>query len=176
MVPYLKGIHLSLDFWRENRDEDGWQISNMYEVKLETAEKVKPPVWTKLVSRFKDDMQALMFMTDLEAPPPVPVRPTQTAAVFIVGDALGSGFGTSTWGQGDEEFVAQFGAWDDETSEESSNFCKAYNLVLRIMQMMRRGELVEGSELFVFTDNFVSERALHYGLSRASLEVEEVGN
>jgi hypothetical protein len=24
MVPYLKGIHLSLDSWRANRDEDGW--------------------------------------------------------------------------------------------------------------------------------------------------------
>jgi hypothetical protein len=95
------------------------------------------------------------------------VWPTQTSAVFLVGDASGTGFGTSTWGQGEEELVAQFGAWDDETSEESSNFREAYNLVLRIEQMVERGELAEGSELFVFTDNFVSERAFHNGSSKS---------
>jgi hypothetical protein len=167
MVPYLKGIHLSLDFWREKRDADGWRITNAYEAKLEPMERAKPPVWTKLVPRFKADMEALMFMTDLEKSPPVPVRPTQTSAVFLVGDASGTGFGTSTWGQGEEELVAQFGAWDDETSEELSNFREAYNLVLRIEQMVESGELAEGSELFVFTDNFVSERAFHNGSSKS---------
>ena len=27
MVPYLKGIHQTLDGWREGRDNDGWRIS-----------------------------------------------------------------------------------------------------------------------------------------------------
>ena len=26
MVPYLKGLHLTLDFWRGRRDEEGWKI------------------------------------------------------------------------------------------------------------------------------------------------------
>jgi hypothetical protein len=33
--------------------------------------------------------------------------------------------------------------------------------------MVARGELVEGSELFVFTDNFVSERDFHNGSSKS---------
>jgi hypothetical protein len=27
MVPYLKGVHLTLDSWREGRREDGWKRS-----------------------------------------------------------------------------------------------------------------------------------------------------
>jgi hypothetical protein len=95
----------------------------------------------------------------------VPIRPTNTVAVFMVGDASGSGFGTSSWSQNAEELTAQFGAWDVETSNESSNFREAYNLVLRVEQMVARGELMEGSELLVFTDNFGSERAFHNGSS-----------
>jgi hypothetical protein len=167
MVPYLKGIHLSLGRWQENGDEDGWRIANVYERKLGCEGRKKPPKWTPLVPRFKDDVRALMHMTDAQLPPSVPIRPTNTAAVFMVGDASGSGFGTSTWTQNEEELTAQFGAWDVETSNESSNFREAYNLVLRVEQMVARGELVEGSELFVFTDNFVSERAFHNGSSKS---------
>jgi hypothetical protein len=167
MVPYLKGIHLSLDRWRENRNEDGWRIANVYEVKLEYEGRKKPPKWTPMVPRFKNNMMALMHMTDAALPPAVPVRPTNTAAVFMVGDASGSGFGTSTWTQNAEELTAQFGAWDLETSRESSNFREAYNLVLRVEQMVEKGELQEGSELFVFTDNFVSERVFHNGSSKS---------
>ena len=28
MVPYLKGIHLTLDSWREGRDKDVWKTSS----------------------------------------------------------------------------------------------------------------------------------------------------
>ena len=28
LVPYFKGIHLTLDSWRENRDAEGWRIHN----------------------------------------------------------------------------------------------------------------------------------------------------
>jgi hypothetical protein len=123
-----------------NRDEDGWRIANVYEKKLEVEGRQKPPKWTPMVPRFGDDVRALMHMTDAALPPPVPVRPTNTAAVFMVGDASGSGFGTSTWIQNAEELTAQFGAWDVETSNESSNFREAYNLVLRAEQMVTRGE------------------------------------
>jgi hypothetical protein len=96
MMPYLKGIHLSLDRWRENRDEDGWRIANVYEKKLEVEGRQKPPKWTPMVPRFGDDVRALMHMMGGALPPPVPVRPTNMAAVFMVGNASGSGFGTST--------------------------------------------------------------------------------
>jgi hypothetical protein len=98
-----------------------------------------------------------MFLTMDDVPPEVPVRPTQVASSFLVGDASGSGFGTPSWTQDEDEIVAQFGAWDLGTSEQSSNFREAYNLVLRVEQMIERGEVKRGAEIFVFTDNFVSE-------------------
>jgi hypothetical protein len=167
-VPYLKGVHLSLDSWRANRDDDGWRSSNStVEAKLDDDDREKPPKWTKIVCRFKSDLEALMFLTIEDEPPEVPVRPTQVASSFLVGDASGSGFGTSSWTQDEEEIVAQFGAWDLATSEESSNFREAYNLVLRVEQMVERGEVKEGAEIFVFTDNFVSERAFYNGSSKS---------
>jgi hypothetical protein len=43
MVPYLKGIHLTLDSWRLNRgsdrwpvDDDGWRLSNTVDDRLES--------------------------------------------------------------------------------------------------------------------------------------------
>jgi hypothetical protein len=28
LVPYLKGIHLTLDSWQPGRDSEGWRVSN----------------------------------------------------------------------------------------------------------------------------------------------------
>jgi hypothetical protein len=112
-------------------------------------------------------MEALMVLTKEAEPPSVPVRPTACKATFLVGDASGSGFGTSTWVQDDDKITAQYGAWDDNVCNQSSNFWEAYNLVLRVEQMVARGELERGSEVFVFTDNFVSERAFYNGSSKS---------
>jgi hypothetical protein len=143
------------------------------EPRVETTGKEKPPKWTPLVSRYKDDLRALMALTTDADPPSVPVRPTQVAAAFLVGDASGSGFGTSTWTQDEGEIVAQFGAWDINTSNESTNFREAYNLVLWVEQMVKRGELKQGAEVFIFSDNFVSERAF-YNRSSKSKRLHEL--
>jgi hypothetical protein len=166
-VPYLKGLHLSLDSWWKDRDEDGWRTTNTNESLWDGVERLKAPKDVQLVQRFRSDMEALMFLTKVEEPPPVPVRPTACKATFLVGDALGSGFGTSTWVQNDDKITAQYGAWDDNVRNQSSNFREAYNLVLRVEQMVERGELERGSEVFVFTDNFIPERAFYNGSSKS---------
>jgi hypothetical protein len=45
MVPYLKGIHLTLDAWRVNRGDDGWpvgddgwRLTNTIDDRLESAD------------------------------------------------------------------------------------------------------------------------------------------
>jgi hypothetical protein len=44
LVPYLKGLHLTLDFWRADCDEYGWRVSNTVDARLEVAsEREKPP-------------------------------------------------------------------------------------------------------------------------------------
>ena len=53
LMPYLKGLYLSLNSWRKNRDNEGWKLSGKR--KRETLKRVdidsKPPVWVKTVPR-----------------------------------------------------------------------------------------------------------------------------
>jgi hypothetical protein len=49
MVPYLKGLHLSLDSWRKDRDKDGWRTTNTNESLWEGVEQLKAPKDVQLV-------------------------------------------------------------------------------------------------------------------------------
>jgi hypothetical protein len=103
MVPYLKGIHLMLDSWRPNRDDDGWRNMSTVEPSCEGEEREKPPRFVNIVPRLRPDVEVLMRFTRTEKPPRVPVRPTgSTVCMYMFGDASGSGLGVSLWvaGQG----------------------------------------------------------------------------
>jgi hypothetical protein len=167
MVPYLKGIHLSLDSWRPDRDEDGWRISNGIERKIACETHEKPKEFVNLATRFKEDMKVLLFFFSRPTPPKLPIRPSGSAAMYMVGDASGSGFGISVWEEGKEEIDTAYGALDDEVQGNSSNYREALNLVIRVETMLAEGSLKEGTELFVFTDNSVSERVFYNGSSRS---------
>jgi hypothetical protein len=115
MVPYLKGLHLSLDSWRPDRDEDGWRTSNTMDPKLELEYVcAKPPKFSWMVPRFRQDMEALLEFFEPETPPRIPVWQTESAAIYMVGDASGTGFGSTKWRHGDEKFRATHRAWDTE--------------------------------------------------------------
>ncbi|KAL7559822.1 hypothetical protein ACA910_003985 [Epithemia clementina (nom. ined.)] len=111
MTPYLKGLHLILESWRLDRDEDGWRMTpmefatfihehrhewtgNCHEGKSE--EQATPPCQVAPVPRLKGDIEALSQLTEAENPPRVLVRLRQTAiAAMMFGAASGAGFGTS---------------------------------------------------------------------------------
>ena len=87
-VPYLKGIHLTLDSWRPWRKEDGWKyslrkIQTMLEEKgADVGEAVtgcgeKPPGKVEVVPRLHDDLRAIMDLLQLETPPKQAVHPKQ---------------------------------------------------------------------------------------------------
>jgi hypothetical protein len=44
MIPYLKGLHLTIDSWRPHRDEDGWRLTGEYRCRVEDGvdDKVAP--------------------------------------------------------------------------------------------------------------------------------------
>jgi hypothetical protein len=170
MVPYLKGLHLSLDSWREGRDREGWKDASWVQTSgAERDEMPRAPKFVRWVPRFPGDIRALMELTFSVDPPQIPSTPSEAKAVYMVGDASGSGFGVSVWQQDADDMSARFGAWEQGTTEKSSNFREAYNLVLRIERMVETGEFREGTELFVFTDNAVSERAFYKGSSSSRL-------
>ena len=168
MVPYLKGIHLTLDSWRDHRDSDGWKLPyrlrELSELQEDSFGK-KPPTSVRGVPRLMDDLVVLMKFTASVDPPRVPARPSHSLAMFIVGDASGTGFGGSTWKAGEAGITASFGAWDKRLMRESSNFKEAYNLVLLLEHQLSQGEIERGSEIFVFTDNSTAERAFNKGAS-----------
>ncbi|KAL7565278.1 hypothetical protein ACA910_014570 [Epithemia clementina (nom. ined.)] len=125
LMPYLKGIHLTLESWREDWDRDGWRMTpaefalfrrergeNPVESITREHAPVTPPAMGKPVSRFVDDVTALSCLTSMDKPPRVLVRPRNLAvAALMFGDASGAGFGSSLWIQGSRLIDAEHGIW-----------------------------------------------------------------
>jgi hypothetical protein len=153
MIPYLKGIYLTLNSWRGNRNKDGWKESNKRKRDTDPGEAISlafesPPVWVSAATRLKLDVSALMELTHLEDPPDVPIRAVVPNTTYLVGDVSGVGFGSTNRTQHDNFFVADYGTWHDSvTTDESSNFREAGNLIIRTKALIREGKLKEGSEL-----------------------------
>ncbi|KAL7579129.1 hypothetical protein ACA910_019156 [Epithemia clementina (nom. ined.)] len=183
MLPYLKGLHLTLESWREDRDEDGWKmtpreralvnrgddeardvVGGNYNPNLKTPDMVVP------APRFKDDVRVLFELTKASHPPRILVRLTgQAIAALMFGDASGTGFGTLLWLQGSSEVHAEHGIWTKAYGARSSNFRELYNLVSWIESLSKEGTIQEGTELFVFTDNSTAESAFYKGTSTSKL-------
>ncbi|KAL7572801.1 hypothetical protein ACA910_014658 [Epithemia clementina (nom. ined.)] len=111
MVPYLKGLHLTLESWRKDRDEDGWKmtakeralvnrgkdeerdaVEENYNPNMKAPDKVIP------APRFADDVYVLTELTKSAQTLQVLVHLTgQAIAALMFGDASGTVFGTSLW-------------------------------------------------------------------------------
>ena len=172
LVPYLKGIPLTLDSWRPNRDDDGWKITNTLEEKFAEAgmSGMTPPDRVKPAKRLYENLVALRFLTDAEAPPEGLVRPMRIERrnyMLMFGDASGAGFGVTLWTEASTTIEVDHGVWEKEVSDSSSNVRELLNLVIKNEELAEREELHEGSGLFVFTDNFVAEQAFHNGSSKS---------
>ena len=136
MIPDLKGLHLTIDSWRPNQDEDGWrQTSGHFEPKIDdgVVEAVAAPVLVQAVPQLGQDLRALGELTDSTVAPRVQVRLTATAAAgFMFGDASGMGFGQSLWLMGRPDVDIFFGLWDGKASGNSSKWREFYNQVLAV--------------------------------------------
>lgn len=169
MLPYLKGLHLTIDSWRPNRDEEGWRLGKEGSDEVDpTVNPDNAPARVKAVPRLANDLRALEELTAAKEPPRVRVRPTTSAAVaFIFGDASGAGFGQSLWLLGEDDVDVFYGTWDEWAAQHSSNWREFYNQVLAIERGIADGTIPKGTEIFMFTDNFVTERAYFRGTSKS---------
>jgi hypothetical protein len=121
----------------------------------------KPQV-TLLLYLYISDIEALMLLFTPETPPLRRAWPSSTAVAFYgFGDASGSGFGT-TLQMLDGGLLYRHGQWSTEQSEKSSNYRELNNLLLGIEESMDQGVL-QGGELFMFTDNSTAESSFHKG-------------
>jgi hypothetical protein len=83
LVPYLKGIHLTLDSWRPNRDADGWKDMSLVRSHLEVPVALPsnhPPV-VHAVQRLASDVHGLLTLMHSEVPPKRLIRSRQILMV-----------------------------------------------------------------------------------------------
>ncbi|KAL7574514.1 hypothetical protein ACA910_015870 [Epithemia clementina (nom. ined.)] len=153
MVPYLKGLHLTLENWRPDRDADGWHMTPtefaayLQENKPkwvdldEEPPSISPPAKVSPVPCFKEDVLSLAALTSAPDPPKVLVRPRAKAvAALLFGDASGAGLGTSLWLQGTSTIQAKHGVWTCAYGSRSSKFRELYNLVARTEALIQSNE------------------------------------
>ena len=172
MVPYLKGIHLSLETWQSDRDAEGWRLPEKDRRKRKLSEMIAnevPPKEVDPAPRFASDVAALDELTKDESPPQILARPTKGAkAAIIFGDASGEGFGSSLWLYGSATVETEHGLWTKAYGGRSSNYRELYNLVLRLEALVEDATIPKGSEIFMFTDNSTAESAFFRGTSSTS--------
>ena len=196
VFPYLKGFYLTLNTWRKGRNDEGWKFTmnewraaldmddDIPSYKVEAAAKQgrryqlysDRPVMVKTVPRLAPDLLALVELFSGKGPAQRLVRGNRIqTARFAFGDASGGGFGSSweaTGGNKEVDEVAyRFGTWDEVSSAQSSNYRELRNLTETLELMSQKGEL-QGTELFMFTDNSTAESAFAKGSSSSKLLFE----
>jgi hypothetical protein len=102
LVPYLKGIHLTLESWRANRDEEGWgkpqdtDDNFMFNDSWEEMKDLEDaPKTVEAVPRLRADLAFLIELTKNKEPPVICDRPSEYVWVeYSAGDASGGGLGS----------------------------------------------------------------------------------
>jgi hypothetical protein len=181
MTPHLKGLHLTIDGWREGRDADGWRTRGV-EIGVHAnlgrgnglderglygrgacCYRADAPEYVQSMPRLKEDIEALERLTSDDLPPALAVRCRGVAAVFYgFGDASGKAFGSTF--QVDDFIRYRYGQWCSAIQEESSNYRELGNLVSALGEAVEDGTLKE-CEVFLFTDNSTAEGAYYKGNS-----------
>jgi hypothetical protein len=187
MKPYLKGIHLTLDSWRRGRDHEGWKMKpgeietevdwnirvpdlmrGGHEDSVTSVSPAEAPKRVRAVARLSQDIEALLRLTKSDTPIKVLVRPEKVVQVIYgFGDASGRGWGASIL-LPDGSVYYKSGSWVEHLSKRSSNFRELANLVYSLREAGEKG-LLEGCEVFMFTDNTTAERAFFRGTSKSRL-------
>jgi hypothetical protein len=184
-TPNLKGIHLTLDSWRSNRDAEGWWVLNAiqhhYSLDNIYNGKASPPETVRGVPRLGGDLQALSALFAPEHPPRQIIRSNNVlVTLYGFGDASGEGFGSTLMTP--EGLHYRYGLWGRDLSHQSSNFREMRNLVdmvdlelkddfpvledlVTTVSNLVESDTLPSTEIFLFTDNSVAEGAFFRGTS-----------
>jgi hypothetical protein len=192
LVPFMKGVHHTLESWRRGRSADGWKftrdewrtfLGDISQVKgefelimnayLSEGEK-DAPLRVKAVKRLNRDLKSMLKIMEAPAPPLRLIRgPGLAYVLYGFGDASGAGFGSS-W-ESKEGTRYRFGVWGKDTDGRSSNYRELRNLVDSLFEISQEQKL-RGTEVYFFTDNSTAENAYFKGASTSELLHELVTN
>ena len=179
MMPFLRGLYLTMNSWRSMRDGDGWKLSRRaYDVYMSQSRRAGQgldpeiqvaddeegaPSLVRAVPRLYGQLLALQLIFSGDEPGLRLIRGASILELlYIFGDASGAGFGSS-WNDG-FGLGFRFGVWGEEGDGTSSNFRELRNLVETLESLGLEGKLA-GKEIFIFTDNMVSESVASAGSS-----------
>ena len=117
---------------------------------------------TAAVPRFQSDLEALVCLTQSQTPVLRPIRRSSwvLTAFYRFGDASSAGFGASI--ERPNGLHTQYGLWPRDVEDQSSNYRELKNLVDTVEEESKAGYL-QGSELWLFTDNSTAESCFHKG-------------
>jgi hypothetical protein len=172
MVPYLKGMHLTLDSWRPYRDADGWKLPSC-DQKACRPEREGPPNRVVGARWLRADREALKALFSSATPPRRRARSKFCVEVFYgFGNASCVGSCTNfqsvmqgtvnekpSFDLGDKVYY-RYGHWCNVVSEESSNYRELLNLVESLELQVQEGRMFE-AEAFLFTDNSTAETVFY---------------
>jgi hypothetical protein len=187
LVPYLKGIYLTLDSWRDGRDDEGWRMQGELTAHLQ-VDHVAPcfassaPTIVLAVPRLEADLEALTTLMASPTPPECIIRSSRVmVALNGFADASGAGFGSTIAGKNGIFF--RYSIWGSDLASCSSNYRELFNLTeaasehISHLRFQHFKSLVDSISLeasstsllrcqfFLFTDNAVAEAAFYKGTS-----------
>eukprot|EP00536_Pseudo-nitzschia_multiseries_P007909 jgi/Psemu1/19038/gm1.19038_g len=151
MVPYLKGLYLTLNSWKLHQEVKGWAIPLTQQNKI-ILPKGDPPTWVSTVSQFEASVNPLIELSYANDPPRIPAGACNKEL------------------SKEKKIHAKFGAWSEKVSNGSlSNFREAVSLVESLKCNVASGVILRGAEVFMFMDNFVEESTMYKGFSSSKL-------
>ena len=192
ITPFLKGFYLTLNSWRDKRNDDGWKVPDntwlrlvmnrhdrglMSDIELDQAldpsDAASAPKMVQVCTRFPTDLSTLSRFFDLPDLPAVSIRTKNIiTVVYGFGDASGSGLGaTFTNGTG---FSYRVGVWGPDDAVESSNWKEFTNIVDSSLEDEASSGNLQDSEVFMFTDNATVEACAEKGTSSSPKLLELV--
>ena len=174
LTPFLKGLHLTIDSWRPDRDSEGWKVKVSPQEEGYWCEEEnqwvsyaapggEAPDRVKEVPRLADDIKSLEVLLGDVHPPLRFVRSKSiSVALYGFGDASGVGFGSTI--QTEQGVIYRYGVWGRDDESASSNFRELGNLVYTLEGEVEKGTL-DQSEVYIFTDNTTAEAVFYKGNS-----------
>ena len=174
---HLIGYHITIMDWRKNRDQDGWRLTAEHlrrrclEGVLEDNEEeedLEAPKFVKTSPRLISDVNALLKLSASSSPPLKRFRSGSMSHVYYgFGDASGTGFGATF--QIGNKILFEYRQWCmAEAEASSSNWRELCNLVCAFQAVCKQQDM-NGSEVFLFTDNTTAENAYWKGTSKSRL-------
>ena len=176
MLPFLRGFYLTMNSWRVGRDAAGWKLpagayaAMMAEMRgagtwsAPSFKNTRGPTFVTASPLLFGQLSALSKLFESSEPTLRLIRGASIyEACYVFGDASGEGFGSS-WVDKKGTISFRYGIWGVEGDGSSSNYRELRNLVETLERLGELGELV-GREVFLFTDNAVSESVAAKGSS-----------